>query len=526
MLRAAARVSRGGEAKGVEAAWLAYSALVLLAVWCAVQSPDVSWDGLAYHLPEARDLARTGAVRPLADLAPHSLLWRNYDAFLSLGFFAGGEAVVRFLQFAVGLGVFAAACALARRVGAGKSGTLVVLALAAFPTAVLQLHATYVDWPTALFTTACAAELMRARSEPGRIRSAGFLLGAAVAAKIFAVTALPALAILAARARPRLGAALAASALALTALLPWAAWSERRVGSWTEPFAPSVRAAASRVSAGHYFRTSPASGEARRAPDPTRAVTAFLRLPYDLVFHSSRFEANGDGYNGLVVLLLAVGILGWRAGGSASSPPPRSRCSPSVAALPSLDPVPVSDVSPLRRVRGGGTEAADARLRRRRGDRGGRGDPDRRRRCYRCSSARAVSSGAWRSDACRARRASRPGCRRIRSGPRSRGSDRVVMLGENDRFHRPAGVGVASRVPAGSALGRRSGGVAGLRELSITKLVWREDRVPAPSGSSSHSGTFCGSRRRQRRGDALLRSRPPAPAAEPSTSPGEPSEVH
>src|SRR6185436_7889060 len=64
----------------------------------------------------------------------------------------------------------------------------------------------------------------------------------------------------------------------------------------------------------HYFRTSPASGEARQAPDPKRAVAAFLRLPYDLVFHSSRFEANGDGYNGLVILLLSLGILGWRAG--------------------------------------------------------------------------------------------------------------------------------------------------------------------------------------------------------------------
>ena len=480
MLRAAARVPRGGDAKGVDAAWLAYAALVLLAVWCAVQSPDVSWDGLAYHLPEARDLARTGAVRPLSDLAPHSLLWRNYDAFLSLGFFAGGEAVIRFLQFAVGLAVFAAACALARRVGAGKSGTLVVLALAAFPTAVLQLHATYVDWPTALFTTACAVELMRARSEPGRIRGAGFLLGAAIAAKIFAVTALPALAILAARARPRLGAAVAASALALAAVLPWAAWSERRVGSWTEPFAPSVRAAASRVSGGHYFRTSPASGEARQTPDPKRAVAAFLRLPYDLVFHSSRFEANGDGYNGLVILLLSLGILGWRAGPvglfAAAAIPVLAVWSllylPSIRYLFPMYPLyAVFAAEGLRRLTRGfagdaGIAAGAALL-----------------------TAAAVlpvqlgSSGVeWsvalgrmpREESLAARLPSYPLWASV-SEP-----DRVVLLGENDRFHCPAGVAwraeflPVSRWGADPAAWR-----AGLRDLSITRLVWREDRVPA-----------------------------------------------
>ena len=452
MLRAASRVPRGGEAKGVEAAWLAYAALVLLAVWCAVQSPDVSWDGLAYHLPEARDLARTGAVRPLSDLAPHSLLWRNYDAFLSLGFFGGGEAVVRFLQFAVGLAVFAAACALARRVGAGKSSTLVVLALTAFPTAMLQLHATYVDWPTALFTTACAAELARARSEPGRIRAAGFLLGAAVAA----------------------------SALSLAVLLPWAAWSERRVGSWTEPFAPSVRAAASRVSAGHYFRTSPASGEARQAPDPKRAVTEVLRLPYDLVFHSSRFEANGDGYNGLVVLLLAVGILGWRAGPAglfaAAAIPVLAVWSllylPSIRYLFPMYPLyAVFAAEGLRRLTRGfagdaGIAAGAAIL-----------------------TAAAVlpvqfgSSGVeWsvalgrmpREESLAARLPSYPLWASVSE------SDRVVMLGENDRFHCPAGVAwraeflPVSRWGADPAAWR-----AGLKELSITRLVWREDRVPA-----------------------------------------------
>ena len=104
----ALRFPRGGAPAGLEAAWLAFAALILLAIWAAAQGPDVSWDALAYHLPEARDIAATGAVRRLADLEPQSLLWRNHDAFLALGYFAGGDRVVRFLQLAAGFAVFPA----------------------------------------------------------------------------------------------------------------------------------------------------------------------------------------------------------------------------------------------------------------------------------------------------------------------------------------------------------------------------------------------------------------------------------
>jgi hypothetical protein len=480
MLRAAWRVPRGAAPNGVEAAWLAFVALVLLAAWAAAQSPDVSWDGLAYHLPEARDVARSGLIRPLADLAPHSLLWRNYDAFLSLGFFAGGEAVVRCLQFACGLAVFAAACVLARRIGSGRAASLAVLALAAFPTAVLQLHATYVDWPCALFTTACAAELAAARGDSGRLRAAGFLLGAALAGKIFALTAVPALLILAVRARPRAGAAAASATLVFAALLPWALWSEHRVGSWTEPFAPSPAAAASRIAGGHYFRTSPASGEARRVPDPAAAVARFARLPYDLVFHSSRFEANGDGYDGLVVLLLALGVLGWSARAArlfaAAAVPVLGVWSllylPSVRYLFPMYPMyAVFAAEGLRRLTRGfsgeaGIAAAAAIL----------------------TAAAALpvqlgSSGVeWAVAIGRVSR-ERSLAARLPSYPLWRsvtGSDRVLLLGENDRFHCPAAEAwraeflPVSRWGADPAAWRE-----GLRRLGITKIVWREDRVPA-----------------------------------------------
>ena len=74
----------------LEAAWLALAALFLLATWAGVLAPDLSWDALAYHLPEARDIAASGRVRPLPDLEPQSLLWRGHDAYLALGFLFGG----------------------------------------------------------------------------------------------------------------------------------------------------------------------------------------------------------------------------------------------------------------------------------------------------------------------------------------------------------------------------------------------------------------------------------------------------
>jgi hypothetical protein len=480
MLRAAVRVPRGGAPPGLEAAWLAFAALVLLALWAAAQAPDVSWDALAYHLPEARDIALTGRVRPLADLAPQSLLWRNYDAFLALGFFAGGEPVVRFLQFGVGMAVFAAALSLARRIGAASCGPLAVLALAAFPTAMLQLHAAYVDWPAALFATACAAELAGARDQPERLRAAGFLFGAAVIAKVFALTALPALAILEVRAKPRLRTAAAAAALALVALLPWAAWSQRRVGSWTEPFAPSLGAAAARAAGGHYFRTSPATGEARGAPNPGAALRRLATLPYDVVFHSSRYEANGDGYNGIAVLLLLLGVLGWGASGAglfvlAAMP---------VVAVWSLLYIPsVRFLFPMYPMYAVFTAEGLRRL-----TRGFAGNAGIAAGAAVLTVAAALpvqlgSSGVeWRVATGRMSGESSLAARlpAMALWPRVSASDRVVLLGENDRFHCPAGEAWRAEFVPVARWGRDPEAWRdGLRRLGITRLIWREDRVPA-----------------------------------------------
>ena len=315
LVREAVRLPRGDAPASLEAAWLAFAALALLAVWAGVQAPDVSWDALAYHLPEARDIALTKGVRPLPDLHPQSLLWRNHEAFLSIAFFFGDERVVPYLQFAAGLAVFGAALSLARRLRLQGSGPLVVLAMAAFPTAMLQLKAAYVDWPAALLVTAAAAEVAANPGEHGRMRVAGFPLRSGgrdqglralrrPRAPCGGISRTPA-----ADASLRRGPLRPASARALARLEP----APRRI----------VSGAVRRLTARAGGRASPkaATSRGRRRPGrdaPFRrlpsACVAFVRLPYDLVFHSSRFEANGDGYNGILALLFVAGLAGWSGG--------------------------------------------------------------------------------------------------------------------------------------------------------------------------------------------------------------------
>jgi hypothetical protein len=479
LLKRSCRLPRGDAPAGLEAAWLAFAVLVLLAVWAAALGPDLLWDSLAYHLAEARDVVSSAAVLPLPDLAPHSLLWRSHETYLALGFFFGGERVVQLLQLAVGLGVFGAALALARRLGAGGAAPLIVLALAAFPTAMLQLRGAYVDWPAALLVTAAAWQVVSPRARAGSLRLAGFLFGGAVAVKVFAVCAVPALLILAWRARPGAWRLLAASLCALIPLLPWAGWSQRRVGSFVAPYADSPAQLLRRIAEGHYFTTSPASG-AQRPPGTTVAsLHSFARLPYDLVYHSSRYEANGDGYNGILVLLLLTGLLGWDA---------RRIGLFLLATLPFLIPwsmlyLPsiryLFPVFPLYAVF---TAEGMRRL-----TRGFAGLPGRAAGLAVLCAAAAfpvqLGSGGeeWkvafgrlsRVEGLAARLPAWPLWSQV--GPQ----DRVLFLGENDRFHCPAALAWRDEFLPVASWGRdRDAWSRGLDGLGITHVLWREDRRP------------------------------------------------
>ncbi|MDQ2869991.1 MAG: hypothetical protein M3S32_04560 [Acidobacteriota bacterium] len=297
-----------------EALWMAIAGGVLFASFVSVLGPEVSFDALAYHLPEARDTARSGVVQPLPDILPQSLFWRNHQTFLSAGFLFGGERVARLLHFGVALGAFGAALSLLRRLGGRNAAPLVTLALVAVPVVCMQFHAVSADWATAFLVAAAASEIAGASGTPSRSRLAGFLFGAAVATKIFAALALPALLVLflfRVR-RSRVKRLLLTAACALLALLPWLAWSQSRAGFWLAPYAPSFPALVSRSTPGGHVRrglvmTSSSAAERQDSPSPA----AFLRLPYDVTFHGVFWERIPDGYNGMLPLLLLIGAVGW-----------------------------------------------------------------------------------------------------------------------------------------------------------------------------------------------------------------------
>jgi hypothetical protein len=96
-------------------------------------------------------------------------------------------------------------------------------------------------------------------------------------------------------------------------------------------------------------------------------------------------------------------------------------------------------------------------------------------------------------------------------------SDRVVLLGENDRYHCPAGLAwraeflPVARWGADAAAWRE-----GLRELSITRVLWREDRVGAGALIGALDGTL---RLEARSGPAALYAvEPPLDGSRPAAA--------
>lgn len=114
----------------------------------AVLLPDVSWDGLAYHLPMAYHAVQDGSLRPPeAQWFAVRDLPRALDLLPAFAFaVSGGDRLVDAAQVPAlllgGLGV----AALARRCGAGPSAAALAGALfPAAPAALAQAPTTYVD---------------------------------------------------------------------------------------------------------------------------------------------------------------------------------------------------------------------------------------------------------------------------------------------------------------------------------------------------------------------------------------------
>jgi hypothetical protein len=315
-------LSRAGQAPAelLETLWITIGFATLAAKAFKILGPDVGWDALAYHLPEARGIAMHVRVAMAADLFPYSVVWHNHETFLGLGFLLPpGERVVRFLTFGLGLAGVGASVALARRVGKAAPASLVLLLLVGFPVVLRQFQTASTDWATATLVACSAAELAGCRQDPGRARLAAVLLGAAIVTKPYALVAVPALAVLYFRRRgARPGELFALSALAFAPVVLWMAWSFRHLGTPVSPLDAS----------GASVEILPDGGIRRTAerlppppPDllgPGRPHLGFwklLQLPYDLAFRWDRVGNPREGNLGSgLALLVALGVLGWRRG--------------------------------------------------------------------------------------------------------------------------------------------------------------------------------------------------------------------
>ncbi len=302
-------------------AWLDSFALAFVigsvfAVWVIALTPDVSWDALMYHLPEIRDIVTRGRVELMPDLLPQTLFWRNHEAYLSIAYFFGGERAVRILHFFAGAATFGAVALLAKRLGRPVPLPLLLLAVAAFPLGMYQMRATYVDWVCALLVTMAAAALLDQKRRAASVL-AGFLFGGAIATKIFAVFAVFALLILILK--PWKGAARRVAGFALGVALslgPWMVWSQIHAGFILAPLAPDAQALANRVTGGYFLVSPTLDHETSTAVShedirPERGISAMPLLPWTLTYESSRFEAFGNGYGGVVALMLLFGVFGW-----------------------------------------------------------------------------------------------------------------------------------------------------------------------------------------------------------------------
>ena len=293
-----------------DALWIATVAAILVPGFLAALRPDLSWDALAYHLPQVRDFAVKGRVEPLANLYPSTFLWRDYDTYLGLGFLAGGARTVRFLHFAIGLAAFGATASLARRLGSTARCPLALLALCAVPAACLELKNTYVDLPAGLLLTASAAEIAAGREEKGRLRLAGFLFGGAIATKLFAILGAPALAaIFARRRREWTRSAIAFLLCAGIVLIPWLAWSQSRLGFFLAPYYDPRASDRNDPNAPIY---GPPIRPSSSSPSPRLDAQSLVRLPFDLTLGQAHYSRLDD-YVGLLPLLLLFGLAGFGA---------------------------------------------------------------------------------------------------------------------------------------------------------------------------------------------------------------------
>lgn len=274
-----------------------YLALLLL-VWAF--SPEVNFDALSYHLMTVREyFAAHGVVRPFA--IP------GYMAHMGEGIYGfarglGGEGTPKIVSAAM-LGLTAlAAAALGRRLANPEAGIWAALLLMSTPLVFWLGTTAGVDLYVGFFLAASLLALFRARDEhrPAEVALAAAFGGAAVAAKMTALFAAPALAIAAvidlARARRARWIAVAVAA-ALVAALPWYVSNFVFTGTPIYPMPSPLFPGKGDPAANAWFSIFGFGNSWRAA----------LALPFHLIFRSRRFgEAVPGGGVGAAALLLPL----------------------------------------------------------------------------------------------------------------------------------------------------------------------------------------------------------------------------
>ena len=422
-----------------------------------------------YHLPEARDIAVSGP-RPRAAGPRAAIVSLARPRGLSVaGLLPGGESggraesaarIIQLLQYATGLCVFGAALALAPDGRARRGvGPLIVLALAAFPDrdAAAPLGLCRLARGARGHRGGRAARRRFRRDDRRRTRCGRRGISLRRCGRHQGLRALRCSRAPRSRAAPASRNSAPDDALRRGALRSDSARPVASSGAKCAPDRSSTPYAASPARASRACFDAGTTSRVRRRPeklarDPASAAAQPLSSAFRTIWSSTRacFEPNGDGYNGLLVLLLlARASPGWDA---------RRNLLFLAAALPFLvpwsllvspvDAISLPRLSALRGLHRRGTLALHRGASRVRpaGAAGvavlvvGRGVP-----------------GAIRLE--RSRMEGRPRARSreevlaarlpsVAFSERLRPEDRVVLVGENDRFHLPAERRVARRVPS------------------------------------------------------------------------------
>jgi hypothetical protein len=276
-------------------------------------------DAIAYHLLGPKVWLRDGVIRPVPDNC-HTAFPQTAEVLFAVLLSVAGERAPGFSAvFTLGLFLLSVAL-LARRLGLGRAGAWWSMALvASMPAIYAGGHSGFIDVIYSSFVLAAAVIVLQARV-PADFATLGLFCGLAMGTKYTGVLAVPALLIVSAwlwrkeRASWRQFLANWSIAAAVAALLA----APFYLRNWIILGSPLYPPPAFLL---HFFHPKYLTAEVihqlqaylwQRGAGLGRGPLAYLSLPFNLTYHTSRFH--GAGGIGLAPLAFApLGLwLGWR----------------------------------------------------------------------------------------------------------------------------------------------------------------------------------------------------------------------